>query len=252
MFLQMMALGALLVAAPAQADDKDTSGELQTWQVTKDGTEVLGSETLRVVKKDSGTFAAGELKATIGKKKLHRKTFFQRDTDGKIEKYQRVEAGLKGAGVKLFLFDGGMRVAPVNASGKPTPVELTAQRVWDLDLWHLYALWSLPSECTTKHLGYFDPDKKASGDATLTCTGEHKVYDAQKKPVEVNAFTVTGVPHEVTLFVDHKGKLVGAKSEGRWMLDVKLGWTADGAGGKTGGKDGDADDDDKVDPGIGE
>ncbi|MFO0744877.1 MAG: hypothetical protein U1F43_04265 [Myxococcota bacterium] len=249
----LMAVAVVLAAGPAQAGDKDTSGQLESWVVTKDGSELLGTETLRVVVKDDGQiFAAGEAKETLGKKKIHLKTTYQRGADGDIGKYQRVENGLKGAGLRVFAFEGQLRVAPVNGNGKPSALgKVATNRVWDADLWHLFALWGLPSSCEgTKKLAYLDPDKKAVAEATLTCTGSEKIYDAQKKPVTVGVWHVSGVAHEVDLLVDAQGKLAGVKGADRRMLRAKWVWTADEKAVGTG--DGSGGSDDEVDPGIGE
>jgi len=249
-------LAGVLLAGAARAEEKDRSGRLETWTLTRDG-KALGTESLRLVVKDDGQrFASGEIKATLGKQKLHRKSHSQRGADGHLDKYQRVEAGLKGAGVRLYEFEGKMRVAPVNAPGKPTVLEGTGyERVWDADLWHLYALWDLPAGCPTdKKLSYLDPDKKAVATATLVCKGKETVYDADKAPVEVSALAVRGVPVEVELLIDGKGALVGARGKDRVMLRAKWAWRSDDkpvAGGDA-GKGDQGDDDDKVDRGIGE
>jgi hypothetical protein len=242
----------------AQADDeKDKSGRLQTWTVTKDD-KVIGSESLRlVVREDGKRFAAGQWQSTAGKSKAQRKTHVQQGGDGHLDKYERVEAGLKGAGLKLFEFEGKMRIAPVNAPGKPTPLgDLQVTRVWDQDLWHLYALWELPKACDgEKKLGYLDPEKKTTGQATLACRGQETVWDAGKKPVTVATWAVRGVPVEVELLVDDVGELVGVRGAERQMLRVKWGWKAgEQLGGTPGASDagGEGGDDEKVDRGIGE
>lgn len=215
---------ALLVGSAHAADDKDTSGKLLTWNVThKDGKDAMGVESLRLVESDTGGFfASGELKLKTGKK-THRKSHQQRDGSGKLVKYQRVEAGLKGAGVRLFEWQGQMRIAPINANGKPVDVgALPSARLWDTDLWHLYQTWGLPKSCETARLSYFDVAAKKAGDASLRCAGSRKVYDDKKKAVDVNRFEVGGVEGEaVELWVDNKGELIGAKSESRAMLRAK-------------------------------
>ncbi|MCC6624910.1 MAG: hypothetical protein IT385_26925 [Deltaproteobacteria bacterium] len=254
--MAMVVAAGLVFASGARAEDKDASGQKETWTLTRDG-KVLGTESLRLVVKDDGQrFASGEIKATLGKQKLHRKSHTQRGADGHLDKYQRVEAGLKGAGVRLYLFEGKVRVAPVNAPGKPTALDGDVARVWDADLWHLYALWDLPTGCPTeKKLSYLDPDKKISGQATLSCKGRETVYDAGKGPVEVSVLEVRGVPSEVELLVDGKGGLVGARGKDRVMLKAKWAWHADErpvTPGDDAKAQGDDDDDEKVDRGIGE
>ncbi len=216
---------ALFVSHAQAADDKDTSGRLLTWNVThKDGKEAVGVESLRLVESDTGTFfASGELKLKSGKK-THRKSHLQRDGSGKIVKYQRVEAGLKGPGVRLFEWQGQMRIAPINATGKPADVgELPSARIWDEGLWHLYETWGLPKGCDSAKLAFFDIGAKKAGDANLRCVGARKVYDDKKKAVDVNRFEVGGVDGEaVELWVDGKGELIGARSETRAMLRAKF------------------------------
>ena len=246
---------ALMAWLPARAaDDKDTSGRLVTWSLTKDGKEVIGSESLRVVDGDGGKlFASGELNLKTGKK-THRKSHLQRD-GGKVVKYQRVEAGLKGAGLRLFEWQGQMRVAPVNASGKPGDVgELPSGRIFDEGLWHLYATWGLPKTCGSDKLAYFDPGKREAGEATLKCVGSRKVWDDKGKAVEINQFTVGGVSGEaVELWVDGHGELIGARGESRWMLRSKFSLEAGKEGDKAPAPDGDDSDKDAIkDRGVGE
>jgi len=223
---RLAALGALalVVGSAHAADDKDTSGRLLTWNVThKDGKDALGIESLRMVESNAGGFfASGELKLKSGKK-THRKSHQQRDDSGKVIKYQRVEAGLKGVGVRLFEWQGQMRIAPINGTGKPVDVgSLPSARLWDTDLWHLYETWGLPKSCETTKLSYFDVAAKKVGDASLRCAGSRKIYDDKKKAIDVNRFEVSGVDGEaVELWVDNKGELIGAKSESRAMLRAK-------------------------------
>jgi hypothetical protein len=235
------ALALTLASAPSRADDdKESSGRLITWNVSKDGAgEVLGSETLRLVEGSSGTlFASGETKLKSGKK-VHRKSHLQRDAGGRLMKYQRVEAGLKGAGLRLFEWQGQMRIAPINAAGKPADVgALASARIWDEELWHLYQTWGLPKSCESARLAYFDPGRRVAGEATLSCSGRRTVYD-KAKGVAVHRFEVGGVPGEaVELWVDGDGTLVGAKSASRLMLKADFALEpGKGAGDKGAGED---------------
>ncbi len=222
--------GIVGAAGRATADDKDTSGRLITWSVTRDGKQVLGTESLRVVHAESGAFfASGELKLKSGKK-VHRKSHMQRDGEGRLLKYQRVEAGLKGAGYRMFEWQGQMRVAPINASGKPVDVgALPSARIRDEGLWHLYQTWGLPKRCEEVKLAFFDLGARTPGEATLSCVGQRKVFDAEQAAVTVNRFAVRGVAGDaVELWVDEKGELIGAKGEARWMLRAK--YALEGAG----------------------
>ncbi len=204
----------------APADDK--SGVLFAWVVTRDG-KPAGEESVRVVNAASGNvFASGELELK-GSKKVHRKSHLQRDASGRIVKYQRVEAGLKGAGLRLFEWKDQMRIAPVNASGKPSDIgELPSGRIWDADLWHLMHLWGLPKSCTSARLAFYDPGKQSAGEASLSCAGTRKVFDDKKKALDVHVLNVSGVPAEgLELWVDASGQLIGAKSGSRMMLRAK-------------------------------
>jgi hypothetical protein len=220
----LVALGALvsIAGSASAADGKDTSGKLTSWNVTRDG-KTIGSESLRVVEGESGTFfASGELKIKTGKR-VHKKTHLQRDELGKILKYQRVLAGLKGAGYRLFSWQGQMRLAPINQSGKPVDVGVFANaRIRDEGLWHLYQTWGLPTGCETRELGYFDLGTRTSATARLICVGQRKVFDGDKAAVELNRFKVDGLAGEaVELWVDARGALIGAQGEGRAMLRSK-------------------------------
>jgi hypothetical protein len=116
-----------------------------------------------------------------------------------------------------------MRVAPINASGKPVDVgTLASARIWDEELWHLFHTWGLPKLCQSARLGYFDPAKRSAGEASLECHGTRKVWDDKNRAVEVNRFEVNGVGGDaVELWVDAQGGLVGAKGGARWMLRAK-------------------------------
>jgi hypothetical protein len=204
----------------APADDK--SGVLFSWVVTRDG-KTVGEESVRVVNAASGNvFASGELELK-GSKKTHRKSHLQRDPSGRIVRYQRVEAGLKGSGLRVFEWKEQMRIAPINASGKPSDIgELPSGRIWDADLWHLMHLWGLPKSCSGAKLAYYDPGKQAAGEASLSCAGAKKVFDDKKKAVDVHVLSVSGVPAEgLELWVDGNGHLIGAKNDTRMMLKAR-------------------------------
>lgn len=232
---RVMGGGALVLVVTAAGltaradDDGDSSGRLFGWNVTGpsgDNKDLLGSESLRIVEATSGNFfASGELKLKKTRKggTVHRKTHQQRDASGKLVKYQRVEAGLKGAGLRLFEWQGQMRVAPINDAGKPVDVgALASARIWEEGMWHLYHTWGLPRQCETARLGYFSPQGRAAGEAVLRCVGTRKVWDDKDKAIEVNRFEVGGVQGEaVELWVDAQGGLVGARSESRTMLRYK-------------------------------
>jgi hypothetical protein len=207
-------------AEVAPAEDK--SGVLFKWVVTQSG-KAAGEETVRVVNAATGNvFASGELNLKTGKK-VHRKSHLHRDPSGAVVKYQRVEAGLKGAGIRLFEWKEQMRIAPVNGAGKPSDIgQLPSGRIWDADLWHLLHLWGLPKTCASAKLPYYDPGKQRAGEASLVCSGSRKFYDDKKKPIDVHVLSVSGVPVEgLELWVDGSGGLIGAKTGDREMLRAK-------------------------------
>lgn len=244
-----LAFALVLVAgAAARAEDPDPkSGKLTTWTVTKVGkTDAIGSETLRIVTKDTGVFATGELKATLAKKKIAQRSHLQRDANGDAVKYQRVEIALKGAGVKLFAFEGKMRWAPVNGTGKPVEIGAPGSAAFvDGQLWHLFALWPFPSGCPADEVVVktYDPGAHAAGEAQLACGGKTKVFDDKKRPVDARVFKVSGLGGgEVSLYVDSAGGLLGVRGADREMLRAKWAWDPSGAvDGAAGEGDGDVD-----------
>jgi len=213
--------GLVLMTASARAED-DKSGRLTTWTHTVDG-KVVASESLRTVDSASGSFfASGEYKQKAGKK-THKRSHVQRTGD-RLVRYQRMDGGPKAPGVRIFEWEGQLRLAQLNGSGKPVDLgTLTTTRLWDGDLLHLVALWGLPDECRAARFGYFDVDKKTTGEASVSCTGRKKAVDDKKNAVDLNVFSLSGVPgDEVELWVDGRGELIGAKHDGKTMLRAKF------------------------------
>ncbi len=248
----------LSAGAAARAEEPDSkSGKLTTWTVTKVGkTDAIGSESLRIVVKESGVFATGELKATLAKKKIAQRSHLQRDANGDAVKYQRGEIALKGAGVKLFVFEGKMRWAPVNAAGKPIEVGDPGSAAFvDGQLWHLFALWPFPSGCPSDEVvKTYDPGAHEAGAARVACGGKTKVFDDKKRPVDARIFKVSGLEGgEVSLYVDSAGALLGVRGAEREMLRAKWAWDPSGAvDGAAGEGQGEGDADAVRERGVGE
>jgi hypothetical protein len=219
--------GLLSVAAgAARADEKPSGPPATVWTVLSGRAKAEGSESLRVVRHEDGkVFASGEVKGG-GKGRKASKTFVQRKADGALAKYERRDGGVTGPGVRVFEFEGKMRHAAINGSGKP--VELGAAiagAVWDPAAWHLLALWSWPDECkASTSLAIWSVDKKAAGKAELACESGRKVRNAAGESVPVHAWKVTG---GVTLTVlVARGQVVAAEGDGRSILLAK--WSLDG------------------------
>jgi hypothetical protein len=217
----LVAMALVWAPAVARADD-DKSGRAVSWVHTVDG-KVTATETLRTVVSASGNFfASGEYKMKAGKK-THKRSHLQRTNDGRILRYQRMDGGPKAPGIRIFEWEGQMRLAQVNGPGKPIDLgALPSGRLWESDMLHLVALWGLPTECRSARLTYYDVAKQARGEANLSCTGRKRATDEKKQAREVNVFSVTGVPGEaVELWVDGSGELVGARVGARTMLRAK-------------------------------
>lgn len=209
-----------LMASGARADD-DKSGVLATWSHLVDG-KVVATETTRTVNAASGAFfASGEIKWKTGKK-VHKRTHLQRQGE-RLVRYQRMDGGPKAPGVRVFEWQEQMRLAFLNGSGKP--VDLGANvpaRIWDADLLHLLATWGLPKNCRSARQPYYDVGAQKAGEATYTCIGTRRATDGDKRPIEVNVFSLSGVPGEsLELWVDGQGALIGAKVGTRTMLRAK-------------------------------
>ena len=241
-----------LIGGAAHADD-DKSGVLTTWSHLVDG-KVVATESTRAVSSATGNFfASGEIKWKTGKK-VHKRTHFQKRGD-KLVRYQRLDGGPKAPGVRIFEWENQMRLAWINSSGKPVDLgNLATTRVWDGDLLHLVSHWGLPKGCRAAKLSYFDIATQTTKEATFNCTGTRRATDADKRPLEVHAFTLGGVSGDpVELWIDGQGALIGAKVGTRTMLRAKF--ALDGTREVAPADDSDTDDDDKKairDRGVGE
>lgn len=246
-----IAVALALATSSARADD-DKSGMLTTWTHLVDG-KVVATETSRTVQTESGNFyASGEIKWKTGKK-VHKRTHVQKSGD-RLVRYQRMDGGVKAPGVRIFEWEGQLRLAFINAAGKPVDLgALGTSRLWDGELLHLMAVWGLPKQCRAARQPYFDVQKQAPGEATFSCAGTRRALDGDKKPVELNVFSVTGVPGDaIEVWVDGQGGLVGGKIGNRTMLRAKF--ALEGQKVAT-PDDGEGDDEDKKaikDRGVGE
>ena len=224
----LLSVLALAPRAHAADDDEDKSGVLTVWSVTAGG-QVIGSERLRVVHAETGSFfASGDLKIKVDKTKTELQSHVQRDADGTVAKYRRVEARRKGKGLFLFKREGGARIVGVNTDDKPADYTgMLSQHIWDPLLWHDLAL--LPAQFKGDgpvSLSYFDVEARKSGKATFTRGPATQVTDAKGGLVAVAVWQITGAPGSArALYVDAKQRLVGVKGLDREML--LKGWTWD-------------------------
>ncbi len=214
--------GAVISQGDARAED-DKSGVLTTWSHLVDG-KVVATENTRTVTSETGSyFASGEIKWKTGKKQ-HRRTHQQSNGD-RLVRYQRMDGGPKAPGVRIFEWEGQMRLAWLNGSGKPVDLGgLETRRIWDgPELLHLVAHWGLPRACRSGRISYLDIGTQKTGEASLTCVGSKRMTDDDKRPLEVNVFTLEGVPGDAAeLWVDGQGALIGAKYGARTMLRAKF------------------------------
>ncbi|MCA9516418.1 MAG: hypothetical protein KC635_15870 [Myxococcales bacterium] len=222
----ILTLGALVALAPAaaSADDDDKSGVLTTWIVTQ-GDAAVGSETLRLVKKDGGVFASGDRNLKKAKKKEHVQYFLQR-SGGDLVKYRRAEAGRKGEGVMVFTVDGRLRITGVNTGVKTTDLaDVSTQHVWDARFPSHLAFLAPKLKGDSVSVPWFDPGSKKTGTARLVRGAAARLADAKKQPVEVTTWTTEGQPGPAaTLYVDGAGHLVGVKLADEALLLKGWGW----------------------------
>jgi len=239
----------LTLLAPTRAlaadEDDEKSGVLTTWTLTAGGT-AIGSETLRVVNAPSGSFfASGELKVKDGKGKIVLKSHVQRDADGKVAKYRRVEGGRKGKGLFLFNKDGAARIVGVNTDDKPGDVgAVLGQHIWDPAIWHDLALLTgrLKGDGPVS-VSYFDVEARKSGTASLTRGASTQVTDAKGGLVPVVVWKIGGAPGSAKeLYVDGKQQLVGVRGGDRAMLLKGYTWADGTKAGEAAADDGKADD----------
>lgn len=204
--------------------DSEASGKETRWVLTKDGKNVLGSESVRVVKAASGNMFASGMVRTKGKDARHRVTHIQRDSSGKLMRYQRLNGtSSKASGVRIFDWEGQLRVVKVNGSGKPQDIGTPdTARLWDGDVWHLLDTWSLPKKCQTQDIAVFDVGSQSVKTASLTCEGTQTVTNAQKSSEKVNHFKLKGLSsNPLELWVTEQGALIGARSPSVTMLREK-------------------------------
>jgi hypothetical protein len=224
----MMTGAAALVAAAvgggARADDKPAGPPATVWTVLGKGGAAEGTETMRIVRRDGEVFASGEVKR--GKKGAVR-THVRRKADGALAKYERIDGSVKGPGARVYEFEGRMRHASVNGSGKPVDLESPIQgALWDPAAWHLLALWSWPEECkSSASLGIWSLERKAAGRAELACEAGRKVKNASGEAVAVHSWKVSLGGTALTVLVDKAGQVVAAEGDGRSMLLAK--WASD-------------------------
>ncbi|MFT7581446.1 MAG: hypothetical protein ACI9MR_003122 [Myxococcota bacterium] len=227
---QALALCALVVlsVSPASAKKGDTSGKLTTFTVTVDGAEV-GIEKARLVTTDAGTFfASGERHIKKGKGKIHLKSHLQRGKDGNLQKYRRLKAGRKGAGVFGFARNGVLRVVGLNTKREASEHNgVFSKKIWDGTVLNTLASWTpaLRGKTDAVHVAFFDIETTKTGEATLTRSDDVKV-GGKDSVVTLAAWTVSGTPGpQLTVLVDDRGRLVGVKAPKQAML--KKGWSWD-------------------------
>lgn len=240
-----LAIGAVLacslVAGPSAFADDEKSGVLTVYAVTA-GATALGTESVRIVQSDTGAFfASGEIKLKRGKTRTHLISHLQREADGELTRYRRVESGRRGKGVFLFKHNDGTRAVGVNTDAKQADFQgISKSHPWDPKTWHHLAVVAkrLTGEGPVK-VPFFDVETRRSGTATFTRTGTTQLKDADGADVVGVIWAPSGGPGGVRdLVVSAKGRLLGVRAEGRAML-VK-GWVWDD------GTRADADDDDEA------
>ncbi len=233
----VMALLTAAAATGARADEKPSGPPATVWTVLGKGGGAEGTETVRIVRRDGEVFASGEVKRG---KKAGVRTHIRRKADGALAKYERIDGTVKGTGARVFEFEGRMRHASVNGSGKPVDLESPiAGGLWDPAAWHLLVLWAWPDECkASTSLGIWSVDKKAAGRAELACEAGRKVKNASGEAVSVHSWKVSVGGTGLTVLVDKAGAVVAVEGDGRSMLLAKWASDAGTAAAPTGEGDG--------------
>ncbi|TNF27552.1 MAG: hypothetical protein EP329_19315 [Deltaproteobacteria bacterium] len=238
--LVMMAMTASWWAMASEAHAaEDKSGVLTVWTVTTGG-KAIGTESLRVVRSDTGAFfASGTQKLKAAKLKSDLKSHVQRDPDGRLAKYRRVETKRKGKGLFIFKRDAGARIVGINSDDKQADFStLVGQHIWDPALWHDLALLvpRIAGDGDVVSVDYFDVEARKAGKATFTRGATTQVTDDKGGLVAVTSWAIGGAPGSArTLFVDGKKRLVGVRGEDREMLLKD--WTWDDGTKASGGDD---------------
>lgn len=218
----------LAVGSNALASDEDKSGVLTVYAVTR-GDVALGTESVRIVKSDTGAFfASGEVKLKEGKARTHLISHLQREADGELTRYRRVEAARGGKGVFLFKHEAGTRAVGVNTDAKRADFDgISKSHPWDPKTWHHLAVVArrLTGDGPVA-VSFFDVEARRSGTATFTRSGATRVKDAKGADVDGVIWRVAGGPGAAReVVVGAGGRLLGVRGDGRAML-VK-GWIWD-------------------------
>jgi len=197
------------------------------WVVRQGDTE-LGVETFKlVVKPDGRSFASGRFQPDAEDSPPFIYMLW-RGPEGRLTKYQRLEDRRLGPGVKAFRRGETVRIVGLKDK-KRAPVELPASRraVWDVKLFGTFWDW-LPRLRDKAEASVPVLDVDAGVERTARCVRQPTVTLTNRKgaPAEITPWTVAGLGVQgLTLYLDARGRLVGARAGQRSVLLDGWRWT---------------------------
>ncbi len=223
-----LTLATLLGAGMAHAGDApaETVEHEASWAVTKAGAPAA-TESLKAVLSPTKTrFATFTVKpAAKGGVKLI--GHLQRDPEGTLQKYRRLEDKRKGEGVFAFLRGEGVRIVGINSARKPADLAgVAGHAVWDARVWSTLWHWvaRLDASKATVTVPFLDVDKGTTGSATATRGEPRPARTAKGETATVQAWTIDGLGPQLTVWVGPKGRLIGVKGGDRELMMVGWGW----------------------------
>jgi len=220
--------------AEPEADKKKLGA---TWTVTRADTSIGAEELRLVVKADGRRFMSfifnppGATKKKRPKKPPYRLSgMLWRDGAGQLTKYSRVEDRRLGEGVRVFRRGKEARIVGVNARKDMSKVTLTDHVIIDPAMWGTLWDW-LPrirsNAATDQTVTFIDIKSRKQGKAIVRKGAVIDLTNRKGKAGRVTAWTISGTGIKgLTLYLDAKKRLVGARSESRAMLLKGWSWEA--------------------------
>ncbi len=231
-----MIVGGLPLAsafAEAPEDPPRKSQEHEATWVVREAGEVVGTEAIKVVLSPTDTYFFSGSYLPKGKRAVKVLTHLQRDPDGKLRKYRRLQKKRKGQGVHAFQKGELVRIVGVNDDAAPVVLEGALEHpIWDPVVWHPLEAWlavvrggDTPAEVSVVNV--VDRKLRRVG---LERVGPKTVGDADGKPVEVTEWRIAGLGETpLTVLASPGPRLVGVQQAQRLMLLEGWSWEAPAA-----------------------
>lgn len=222
-------LAAAPTAARASAAKAPPDVRLGAKWVVRLGDAELGVETFKLVAKADGrSFASGKFRPDAEDAAPYVYMLW-RGAEGRLTKYQRLEDRRLGPGVKAFRRGDTLRIVGLKDKKRP-PAELpaTGRVVWDVKLFGTFWDWlpKLKTAAAEVSLSVLDVD--ASAERVARCVRQPTVTLTNRKgaAAEITPWTVAGLGVQgLTLYLDARGRLVGARAGQRTVLLDGWRWT---------------------------